>query len=138
MKKLFAIGAGRPKSKSVQRVEGTVTFRASCCGRNISPLPGLISLSHGEHYLSFLATLKIFSFHTQRECLEIDTLGLHSSLGSSKLLEETQERKKDEEERQLSFPQSGHMPGECACRESARKLHLVERLDDFGSSVSHY
>lgn len=128
MKKLFAIGAGRLKSKSVLRVEGTVTFRASCC-RNALPLPGLISLSHREHYLSFLATLKIFSFHTQRECLESDTLGLHSSLGSSKFLE-TQERK-------MKRNDSFHFHRAGTRQESTRKLHLVERLDDFGSSVSH-
>lgn len=92
-------------------MEGTITFGASC-SRNILPLPELISLSHGEYYLSFLVTLKIFSFQTQLECLEIDTLGLHSSLGSSDPLEEAQEGK-------IRRNDSFHFHGTCTPQERA-------------------
>lgn len=120
MKKLFATGVGWAKSKSVLWVEGTITFGASC-SRNILPLPELISLSHGEYYLSFLVTLKIFSFQTQPECLEIDTLGLHSSLGSSDPLEEAQEGK-------IRRNDSFHFHGTCTPQECALKLHLVKKI----------
>jgi hypothetical protein len=74
--------------------------------------------------------LKIFPFKTQCDCLEIDTLGLYRSPGSSDLLGEAQEG-------EIGRNDSFHFHRASTCLKYALKLHLVKSLCDFESSVSH-